>query len=589
MNANGSSLTVSQINANFLDDEFCMDDLADIMISNEGTPLVVKPEEISAPSTFNSGPSSTASYGSKSKVSPLIAVQDESEDQLVDRMAQTSLRGTNAITGQPVYSSSQTPHGNQQILTKRKTGKKSVFNFEGFDNSKSGGSSPVKRESTTSPSKGLQQKKDHSEQFDADFPLVQSSYLSSPEESPADAMSRRYFRAKPHVITSTSIPTANIPVPGTGGVPSILNAPSGTAHMDSQEPSSAASISSTLKKPMLVRFDSNDETVMKTNMQTFSTDLDYINALKEWNGLSPGVKPQTPLPAIPTPKNPRKKLDAGSEKALISSTDYNAGMNTEQFAHSQSNYSTDPSLLQTGTGAYSSANNSFDLNAQLLLPQHNSQSSYYPSSGQYYAPSEYPMHPAIPQLQQLPSLSSIPSINQLQYNQYTTQEYLPNLPTLQHAAVPLSNATASAELQQYQEMLQRRVQELKMQQYNQAQQHHYNQQQQQLQQFQQANVAKVANNTSFASSTGTGDSSKNNSFYTNDFSPSQPAVSSHDANDDFGSGQKEEKGKRAAKSLAEISKRFVQLYGKDNTMDYIAGKVDPNCTTGTQLLFYLFL
>jgi hypothetical protein len=32
---------------------------------------------------------------------------------------------------------------------------------------------------------------------------------------------------------------------------------------------------------------------------------------------------------------------------------------------------------------------------------------------------------------------------------------------------------------------------------------------------------------------------------------------------------------RASKSLAEISKRFVTHYGKDNTLDYIAGNIDP--------------
>jgi hypothetical protein len=37
---------------------------------------------------------------------------------------------------------------------------------------------------------------------------------------------------------------------------------------------------------------------------------------------------------------------------------------------------------------------------------------------------------------------------------------------------------------------------------------------------------------------------------------------------------------RASKSLAEISRRFVSLYGKDNTMDYISGLTDPDIVTG---------
>lgn len=37
---------------------------------------------------------------------------------------------------------------------------------------------------------------------------------------------------------------------------------------------------------------------------------------------------------------------------------------------------------------------------------------------------------------------------------------------------------------------------------------------------------------------------------------------------------------RASKSLAEISRRFVSLYGKDNTMDYISGLIDPNDVSG---------
>jgi len=42
---------------------------------------------------------------------------------------------------------------------------------------------------------------------------------------------------------------------------------------------------------------------------------------------------------------------------------------------------------------------------------------------------------------------------------------------------------------------------------------------------------------------------------------------------------------RASKSLTEISRRFVTIYGRDNTLDYIAGLVDPNQYSGIH--FYL--
>lgn len=47
--------------------------------------------------------------------------------------------------------------------------------------------------------------------------------------------------------------------------------------------------------------------------------------------------------------------------------------------------------------------------------------------------------------------------------------------------------------------------------------------------------------------------------------------------DEFSGGKSKS---RASKSLAEISRRFVTLYGKDNTMDYISGLVDPDIITG---------
>eukprot|EP01039_Chlorochromonas_danica_P000087 gene87-94_t len=42
---------------------------------------------------------------------------------------------------------------------------------------------------------------------------------------------------------------------------------------------------------------------------------------------------------------------------------------------------------------------------------------------------------------------------------------------------------------------------------------------------------------------------------------------------------KEKVGSRAGKSLAEISKRFVSIYGTENAMDYIAGQLPPNDVT----------
>lgn len=43
---------------------------------------------------------------------------------------------------------------------------------------------------------------------------------------------------------------------------------------------------------------------------------------------------------------------------------------------------------------------------------------------------------------------------------------------------------------------------------------------------------------------------------------------------------------RASKSLSEISKRFVTIYGKDNTLDYIAGKVDPSHVSDVPISFH---
>lgn len=112
----------------YLDEEEFQKDLDFTM---EALACLISPKDEKGANIDITGPISLSTNGSTStvstKMSPLLT---DKLDEISS--GPESLRGINA-KNELVFSSSQTPYG-FQAMTKRKTSKSSIFNFEGFDN-----------------------------------------------------------------------------------------------------------------------------------------------------------------------------------------------------------------------------------------------------------------------------------------------------------------------------------------------------------------------------------------------------------------------------------------------------------------------
>lgn len=499
-----------------------------------GRPL--RPFSPPSSATYFIHPPSTSSTSFTSKISPLVT--DMETVQIME--PETSVRAVD-LNNNPIYATSQTPYG-FQAMTKRKTSKKSVFNFENVDATEDKGST-----GDDGPGSGA------------------SMAMDTPtDESPVSAQ-RKFLRAKPRgsaIEKLTTNPAALVVEPD----------------QKASTPPAVPVVVGTGKPKSLYAFDSMDETAMKSATMEFNDEKEYLEALK-WNGLSPHV-PSEALPPVPTPKNPRKKADTRSDEESL--------LHQQQEQQRQLLYLQQKQLQQQQQMA---------MNGTL----YGSQSTSQPYVGYYAQPSSlpptYPTAPAIPlntsdalraswmnssqsssasqqgndlasQLQyysgdisqlQLPSIRNAPpavipetySYNfpfgqnpvEAANNNFAAPGATPaptDLPTLQG----LPNPANITEIMNYQALLQRKMDELKQQ------------------------AAGY-------------DSSHNSGYYGGAMHPPSSrsyAVASSSAQgdsdgEDGGAGGKA--GSRASKSLSEISKRFVTIYGRDNTLDYIAGKVNP--------------
>lgn len=484
--------------------DLMMEDLTNLISPKNGMPVV----------KMESSPRSKPSTPGNSKVSPLITNEDTTGFN-----GQTSLRGVDA-NNQPIYASSQTPNG-FQIMTKRKTGKKSIFNFEGFD--------------AMSESKNLNASRDEA-QYMAGIPHVKVSG-DTPLDSP-ESVGRRYLRSKPKVNTSAT---------------SMASIASSELDVDSMNVSTSVHGGS---KKSVFAFDSFDETAFKSSMAGFSDASEYLDALK-WNGASPQNMMQN-LPTVPTPKNPRKKLEVARDESesydnmaavhpmpgapiLQLQQPQQLNSNTQMFYSSSGGPGGYINAQQQQYPMYDSPN-SMGANPAMMMSQHQIQQMQWMQQQQRSNDMMYGgmNQQYYPQQQPLPSIhhSSIPD---LQYNYSLSDQngagagYLIN--QNQVGAIPVA-----PELANYQALIQRKVQQL-----------------------------KISQQTVGIS----------NSPMQQDYG-SMPTESEHEDGDvphgisRTGSGEKGSGGRRASKSLAEISKRFVIIYGRDNTMDYIAGKLDPD-------------
>lgn len=492
---------------------------------------------IHPPSTasFVYPPSTTSSASVAAKISPLVT--DMETAQIME--PETSVRAVDA-NNNPIFATSQTPYG-FQAMTKRKTSKKSIFNFENIDATDDKGNLGDSRDE--GPNSGA------------------SMAMDTPSDSPL-SVQRKFLRAKPRgsVTEKVSVNVAALAV---------------ETDQKATTPPAVPVVTGTGKPKSLYAFDSMDETTLKSAAMEFKDEKEYLEALK-WNGLSPHV-PSQQLPPVPTPKNPRKKADTRSdEESLLQQQQeeqqrqmlylqqqqqqlqQQMAMNYGSQSSSQPylGYYSQPSSLPT---AYPTTLNTSDALRASWMNSTQSSSASQPGNDlasqlQYYSGD-------ISQLQ-LPSIRNAPPAvipetysygfpfgqnpvdavnnnnNNSNNNTFTAPGAAP-APNDLTALQGLPNPANITEIMNYQALLQRKMDELKQQ--------------------------------------AAGYDSSHNAGYYGGASRSYAAASSSAQADSDGedAGTVGKAGSRASKSLSEISKRFVTIYGRDNTLDYIAGKVNP--------------
>lgn len=483
-------------------------------------------------SSFVHPPSTTSSSSVTAKISPLVT--DMETVQIME--PETSVRAVDG-NNNPIYATSQTPYG-FQAMTKRKTSKKSIFNFENIDTTDEKGESRDE-----GPNSGA------------------SMAMDTPSDSPI-SVQRKFLRAKPRgsATEKVSVNVAALAV---------------ETDQKATTPPAVPVATGTGKPKSLYAFDSMDETALKSAAMGFNDEKEYLEALK-WNGLSPHV-PSQQLPPVPTPKNPRKKADTRSdEESLLQQQQeeqqrqmlylqqqqqqlqqqqQQLAMNYGSQSASQPylGYYSQPSSIPAAypTASTIPINTSDALRASWMNSTQSSSASQpgndLASQLQYYSGD-------ISQLQ-LPSIRNAPpavipetysygfpfgqnpvdTVNS--NNNFTASGATPGSTDLPLQGLP--NPANITEIMNYQALLQRKMDELKQQ--------------------------------------AAGYDSSHNAGYYGGANRSYAAASASAQADSDGedAGTVGKAGSRASKSLSEISKRFVTIYGRDNTLDYIAGKVNP--------------
>eukprot|EP01031_Cornospumella_fuschlensis_P035156 gene35156-42581_t len=254
--------------------DLTLEDLSFLISPRNMLSLQVSP----SPKSFSTVSTST----SNRKVSPLVT------DCEVDEKAQTSLRGYDQQS-QPVYSSSQTPNG-FNVMTKRKTGKNSVFNFDGFD-LPSHPTPPSQNPSISKPS-SLADPDDSSSGL-AKIHAVDEN-LSSPEDAP-----RRFVRIPKRsggeASTSTTADANTNPASSSSPDHSKSSPPKPAPQLQTSQP----------PQHTLYGFESMDDSTFKSSIAAnISTQSNKQNMISEghYEELSPAYHPI---------HNPRKKAFGG--------------------------------------------------------------------------------------------------------------------------------------------------------------------------------------------------------------------------------------------------------------------------------------
>lgn len=551
----------------------------------------VDPERHGMSIEVEPSPGSSVSSSNRKGVSPIYT--DYSTDTSHPSLG--SARGVDSSSNQLIYSSSQTPHG-FNVITKRKSTKKSVFNFEELDLS------------NLPQQSGTPHSSDQTQPDTGRSPVV--DHVSSAEDSP-EVMSRRILRTRPRNNVQAQqqllqeVEQQNERFSEVDNIDSIPNDGysqllSGDYPDDEQEDD---------YKEYDEDFKNQLETAGSLQSLTLDTNADF-----DWSLLCEGA-----LGAMlqsPTPRNPRKKQGPGMHEEVsvaspppIPQQQVDYMMQQQQQQPIQQSYSAPHEYYDTNQSY-----NSVYYGGQSMPMQQQVEQQHWQSSGNgmtqvfdapIYVKPEFPMSlPSISTLQasssllggynsQFPPVPSAPSVSDANY-----ADDSPINITISNTALPL--ATALNEMVSYQHMVQRKVQEMKYHQQQQQQQSQHNGMLMQGQGFHPVasassrpvsgpsgntltlqyttNMPSAQQNSSSRKSAAGSSSSKR--------TPAIAKADSHDEDDDSNvapakkSGNNNNNSGRASKSLAEISRRFVTLYGKDNTMDYISGLIDPDDVTG---------
>jgi hypothetical protein len=522
-------------------------------------------------------PASSVSSSNRKGVSPIYT--DYSTDASHPSLG--SARGIDSSSNQLIYSSSQTPHG-FNVITKRKSTKKSVFNFEELD---------LSHLPTT-------QSSDPTSQAIAYSPIVDNP--SSSEDSP-EVVNRRILRTRPRNKTQQQEQQQ------LQRNQQDLHSFSEIENLNHLQEEHGEKNESMMQAEEFQEYDEDFKSQLETAGSlrglTLDTEADF-----DWNLLCDSGALGAILQS-PTPRNPRKKQDPG-----MRDTEDDIALSQDQTSYTMQEQQSFASF--DGAAEYFEPPSSFS--NDVAFPVYGSEQPFPNEAAAHNQHWQQPVNPvydtSLYVKEEFPL--SLPSISTLQANSTMLGSYssqfssVPSAPPVSDTNFPhdgplsIGNITISntalplaAAMNEYHNMVNRKVQEMK-----------YQQQQSQYRGMIVQNPPSYHHTGAVPTRTVSGPSSNTLTMqmqYTANISTNQhvsvskrsslasaaskkapTVVAKTDSNDeDEDSNATAKKGSsssssRASKSLAEISRRFVTMYGKDNTMDYIAGLIDPDDITG---------
>jgi hypothetical protein len=501
---------------------------------------------------------STNSSGNQ-KVSPIVTDEGQFSEL---RPALNSLKGYD-VNNNPVYQSSQTPH-DFQVMTKRKVSKGSIFNFENFD---------MKNDPSAAAGSLLV------DGIASAHPRQPGSFSSYQQEKPPLSPAKGgqiCVKKEPGVNNpSSSENFVDLSAMDTSSVPFFL------AGINWSSEKSQTNEENSLTCASATSADNNDDLAQQKNPRKKQGSVDVNNSNSSHYDYSMEAAPvyMARPAALEIPYADNRYEGYGNEISFFSSRPL-PSLPPQQSIQQPSgnlwiNYRNDLSYQTLFNGDPLLVDPHYQYQQQQQQHQHQQLPSIrtlQQNASQNYH--QFPFPPPI--VATATSGMTLPSHppGYESYNAHEYQQYPQNhRPSSSLSPPPLQD--------NYHSILQQKVEAMKLNQTTSSpstdelsSQHHRSARLQLKQEQQQQHLH-------YHSSPSVSNSGKKNKENTN-------LLAIVNEIEDDGKGKN-----RASKSLAEISKRFVTLYGKDNTMDYISGLVDPDHVTGKttscRSLFGIFL